>query len=69
MTTPSQETQLALMAKQIEQLEAHQEQQDDRLKGMEDERNKALKWGISALGGMLVAVATWGLSFLKDHLK
>lgn len=33
------------------------------------ERDKALKWGIATLGGMVLSLMAWIVSVAKDHIK
>ena len=43
--------------------------QDEQILKMQAERDKALKWGITVLGGMVISMAAWIINFAKDHLK
>jgi hypothetical protein len=41
-----------------------------RIKALEDERNKALRWGISTLGLAVVGMATWIVNLITGgHIK
>lgn len=65
----SQETIVALLTRDIENLKVHQAEQDVQILKMQAERDKALKWGITVLGGMVISMAAWIINFAKDHLK
>jgi hypothetical protein len=59
----------ALLEYKLEAFEKHQEVTDKRVKALEDERNKALIWGIIALGGAFLGLASWVFNFFTGHLK
>ena len=65
----SQETTIALMAAKIDALQEEQDAQGKLIAGIKAERDKALLWGITALGAMVVAMGSWIVSFAKDHWK
>lgn len=65
----SQETVIALLKRDIEQLKEHQKAQDELIHSMRGERDHALKWGITVLGGMVISLVAWIVSFARDHIK
>lgn len=81
MTTSHEEKiDMALLKQKVRDLEDHIEETDRRLEKkteatdkkfdlLEEERNKALKWGVMALGGMVISLITWIVNVAKDHIK
>jgi hypothetical protein len=70
MTTQSTETQLALLAaglrevtRELDEVKAEGDQErlrmNAKITALEDERNKALKWGVGTLGAAVMAMAYW----------
>ncbi|PIL41893.1 hypothetical protein CR105_27270 [Massilia eurypsychrophila] len=70
MTTQSTETQLALLAaglkeitRELDEVKAEGDQDRARMNAkiaaLEDERNKALKWGVGTLGAAVMGMAYW----------
>lgn len=69
MSTDSQETIVALLVRDIQQLKTHQADQDKLIEEMQAERNNALKWGITVLGSMVIGMGIWIVNLAKDHWK
>lgn len=65
----SQDTTIALLKRDIAALQKHQVEQDRLIANIRSERDKALLWGIGALGAMVLSMGAWIVSFAKDHLK
>lgn len=42
---------------------------NEAIKALQDERTKALKWGITVLGAAVMAMGSWMWSFLMGHIK
>lgn len=42
---------------------------NDAIKALQDERTKALKWGITVLGAAVMAMGSWMWSFVVGNLK
>ena len=41
-----------------------------KIAALEDERNKALKWGVLTLGSALISLVTWiGNKVIEGHIK
>lgn len=63
---PSPEVEAALRAqetdKRIKDLEV-------LVKSLTDDRDKAMRWGILALGGAVLAMASYIFNFVTGHLK
>lgn len=69
MSEQSTETQLALLEQWRESVEAHIKATDAAVMALQDERTKALKWGIVTLGTAVIAMGSWMWSFVVGHLK
>lgn len=70
MTGPSTETQLALLTaglkevtRELAEVKAESDkksaEQGAKIAALEDERNKALKWGVLSLGTAVMAMGYW----------
>ena len=66
---PSLQTVLALLEQTVEAQERHIEATDARVAALEKERDKALIWGIGALGTALMGVGAWVVNYVSAHLK
>lgn len=70
MTTgQSQETINALTQQKLEAMELHLEATDKQVEALKKERDRALIWGIGALGTAIMGIATWAINFVSGHLK
>lgn len=71
---PSPEVEAALLAqntdKRIKDLEIQFLVQKQALDGLKDERDKAMRWGIIALGTAVMGMATWIINlFTAGHIR
>lgn len=69
MSQQSTEIQLALLVQWRDTVEARIKETDDAVMALQDERTKALKWGIVTLGTAVLAMASWTWNFVVGHLK
>jgi hypothetical protein len=65
----SQETEIELLKQGQERINEHLGAQDDAIKALEDERTKALKWGITVLGAAVMGMGTWIFNLITGHVK
>ena len=65
----SQETEIELLKREQERINPHLDAQDEAIKALEDERNKALRWGIGALGAAVLGMGSWIFNFITGHMK
>ena len=65
----SQETTIKVLEMKIEALEKGQQEQQKLIEGLKSERDKALLWGIAALGTMVVSMGAWIVSLVKVPFK
>ena len=65
----SQETEIELLKMEQERINAHLKAQDEAIKALEDERTKALKWGITVLGAAVISMGTWIFNLVTGHVK
>ena len=63
------EVEIALMQQNIDALNKHIEATDARIVALEKERDKALIWGISALGSAVLGLVVWVANYVVGHLK
>lgn len=68
MADESTETQLALLKQWKESVEAHIASTDAAVKALQDERTKALKYGITTLGSAVLAMGYWMWDFVTRHV-
>lgn len=67
---PSQETTNAVTERDIKALHEEVEELKTAIKGLVDERDKALKWGIVTIGAAFIGVCTWIVNFFTSgHFK
>lgn len=74
MTAQSQETLAALEKQSVQarllELEKQFNIQKEALDGLKEERDKALRWGIIALGAAVMGMGTWVVNlFTAGHIK
>ena len=74
MTIVSKETQEALEKQNIQsrlnELEKQSTAQKAVLDGLKEERDRALRWGIIALGTAVIGMGTWIINlFTAGHIK
>ena len=70
MSAPSQETEIALLQKDVASLTQRLADTVRDIEALQDERNRALKWGIMTLGSAVVAMGYWIFNQLTGgHLK
>jgi hypothetical protein len=81
MTTLSTETQIALLVegqralqRELEEVQAEgiieRAAMSAKIAALEDERNKALKWGVLTLGSALISLVAWiGNKVIEGHIK
>lgn len=65
----SQETEIELLKMEQARINTHLGAQDEAIKALEDERNKALRWGITALGAAVMGMGTWIFNLVTGHMK
>lgn len=54
---------------QMRALEDHLKATDAKVAALEDERNKAMKWGIGVLGAAVLGMGSWIFNFITGHMK
>ncbi len=81
MTNPSTETQLALLtaglkevSRELTEVKAAGDQERAsmlaKITALEDERNKALKWGVLSLGSAVMAMGYWIVNkIIAGHIQ
>lgn len=69
MPDMTQETQIALIERDVIVLKSALEEVREELMTLQVERDKALKWGIATLGALLLSVVAFVVNFVKDHVK
>lgn len=62
-------TQVAVLAEQVRQLNAHLESTDEEIEKLKSQRTSALVWGIIVLGSGFVGLATWIFNLVAGHAK
>ena len=65
--TPKPET--SILEYQMKALEDHLKSTDAKVAALEDERNKAMKWGIGVLGAAVLGMGSWIFNFVTGHMK
>lgn len=65
----SQETEIELLKMEQARINQHLGAQDEAIKALEDERTKALKWGITVLGAAVMGMGTWIFNLVSGHVK
>ncbi len=77
--TGTQASDIAVLKREMERVEEHMRASDQRIEEvkrecerriaqMEKERDKALIWGISALGTALMGIAVWVANYVAAHM-
>lgn len=69
MTTPSTETQIALLAAALRTMESDLKEAGAAITALQEERNRALKWGITSLGIAVLGMASWIFNTITGHIK
>ena len=69
MSNQSTETQLALLIQWREQVEKDLHEANAAIAALQEERTKALKWGVGTLGAAVLAMGSWMWNFLTSHIK
>lgn len=59
----------ALLEYKLAALEAHLKETDAKVEALEEERNKAMRWGIGVLGAAVLGMGSWIFNFLTGHMK
>lgn len=59
MSAQSNETQIALLMLRQTALERDLEDEKDKIKAMQAERDRQLKWGVMTLGGAVISMVVW----------
>lgn len=54
---------------QIKALEEHLKATDAKVAALEEERNKAMRWGIGVLGAAVLAMGSYIFNLVTGHLK
>ena len=64
------ESDVRLIAQRLHQMEKHIEANDKRIEDLIRERDSLFKWGILALGSIVIAAGTWAITVvLGSHYK
>lgn len=69
MADQSQETTIALLLDRQKTMEDHLKATDAAIAALVSDRSKALIWGITVLGGAVMAMGAWIANFVTGHLK
>lgn len=59
MTAQSNETEIALLIARIGVMERDLEEEKDKIKAIQAERDRALKWGVMTLGAAVISMVIW----------
>jgi hypothetical protein len=59
MTNPSAETQIATLREQLDAMRDRLSDMRTDVEALQEERNRALKWGVMALGSAVMGMAYW----------
>lgn len=61
---------IRLIAQRMQQMERHIEANDKRIEDLIKERDSLFRWGLLALGSVVVAIGTWAVSIVMGgHVK
>lgn len=66
---PSQETTNAITEKELAALKKTVDDLEAAVKGLQQERHSALKWGIMTLGSIVLGMGVWIFNYVTGHLK
>ena len=69
MSNQSTETQLALLIQWRAQVERDLQEANSAIHALQEERTRALKWGIGTLGAAVLAMGSWMWTFVTGHIK
>jgi hypothetical protein len=69
MPDMTQETHIALLERDVVNLKTELAEMHAEILALQNERDRALKWGIATLGAMVLTLIGFIVTFLKDHLK
>lgn len=70
MPNPSTETQIALLILRQQEVENDIAEARSAIVALQDERNKALRWGVMSLGTAVLGMAYWIFNAVTGgHLK
>lgn len=69
MIGQSTEIQLALLIQWRAQVERDLQEANDAIHALQEERTRALKWGVGTLGAAVLAMGSWMWNFVTNHLK
>lgn len=60
---------IAVLQEKINSLEERQDQDAAKIAALEEDRNRALRWGIMVLGSAVVSMGAWIFQLFSDRLK
>lgn len=60
---------LALLKQWKSSVEEDLKETKQAIQALQDERTKALKWGIATLGAAVLAMGSWMWTYVSSHLK
>ena len=64
------ESDIRLIAQRMQQMERHIEANDTRIEALIKERDSLFRWGLLALGSIVIAIGTWAVSIVMGgHVK
>jgi hypothetical protein len=69
MPTTPKAPETVLLEYKLEALEKHLRETDAKVEALEEERNKAMRWGIGVLGAAVLGMGSWIFNFLTGHMK
>lgn len=69
MNDHTTEVDLALLKQWKATVDSELHETKAAIQALQDERTKALKWGIATLGGAVLAMASWMWTYISSHLK
>ena len=69
MSEQSTEIQLARLLEWRAQVERDLQEVNADLRALQEERTKALKWGVGTLGAAVLAMGSWMWNFVVNHIK
>ena len=59
MSAQSNEVQIAVLIARIGVMERDLEEEKDKIKAIQAERDRALKWGVMTLGAAVISMVVW----------
>ena len=69
MSEHSTEVQIALLIQWREQVERDLQEANAAIHALQEERTRALKWGVGTLGAAVLAMGSWIWTTVTSHLK